>query len=205
MRHDLPISVRFVLSHFAYRLRIFTANSFVSFRLRDRERERDRQRERKRETEREKERERQRERQRERERERDRERETQRQRDTERDRENHVCAGLLVYVCGCSCESFMRLYSTIILAFRPDKIIIMHHATVPCFIKTFLSLSLFLSRVCACVRMFLTVKYLFFPYLWVYVTFFSISFGPSCAKPFHCSTVIVSCHMTAELTNSKGL
>ena len=94
----------------------------------------------------------------------------------ERERELFAC----VLVCVCSCECFMRSSSTCILACTSDRIIIMHHTTIMCFIKTSLSLSvclsflpfsLCLSRLWMRVYVFDSKTFLFFTYVWVYASF----------------------------------
>ena len=82
---------------------------------------------------------------------------------------------------GGSCKHFMCSCSTFILACRPEKMIIMHHTTIICFLQTSLSLfhlnisvcpsvsstslSVSVSLLCGCAHMCLTVKYFLFPHV----------------------------------------
>ena len=50
-----------------------------------------------------------------------------------------LCVCACVFVCSCKC--FLHSCSTFTLACRPDRMIIMHHTTIMCFVKTHLSLS----------------------------------------------------------------
>ena len=96
-----------------------------------------------------------------------------------------MCVCMHALVCVCSHQCFIHYCSTFITACRPDRMIIMHHTTIICFIKT----SFFLPTSCHFIspmsrlslsqygweHMRMMVKYSFFPYVWMYATF-SFSF-----------------------------